>query len=179
MRWVSRRLLPAACLLPLLLMGLGHGAVGVAIAGDERLQPLPFEISVVAPFRVASVNGDTGVLLTVGEKDVDPKATQPQLLVTFTRKNASTGELSRIADVVLNAIGDNVELASRKEATIAGLRGLATRGTFDEYGTGKRFAHWLAPADGGVLQVLATAATDRYPALSTAIDQMARSIEMK
>jgi hypothetical protein len=74
--------------------------------GDPRLAELPYSLGVVEPFRLASVTNGTGALLTVGEKDVDPEATQPQIIVTYTETSAPKSELKRIAEVVLNAIGD-------------------------------------------------------------------------
>jgi len=147
--------------------------------GDPRLAELPYSLNVVEPFRLASVTDGTGALLTVGDKDVDPEATQPQIIVTYTETNAPKSELKRIAEVVLNAIGDNVAIESQEEEMFAGLDGLATKGTLEENGVKKGFAHWVAYTEAGApIQVLGTAAEDKYAELSEAIEEIAGSVEM-
>jgi len=148
--------------------------------GDPRLAELPYSLDVVEPFRLASVTNGTGALLTVGEKDVDPEATQPQIIVTYTETSAPKSDLKRIADVVLNAIGDNVAIESQEEEMFAGLDGLVTKGAFEENGVKKRFAQWVAYTEAGApIQVLGTAAIEKYGELSDAIDEVAGSVEMK
>jgi len=166
----------------LVLAGLAVGLLTsvAARASDDRLDVLPYRLTVAEPFRVASVTNGTGVLLTVGDKDVDPQATQPQVIVTYTETSAPRSTLKRIADVVLNAVGDKVQVASQKEASLAGVDGLATKGAFEENGVKKRFAHWVAYTKDGVpIQVLATAAEDRFGALGGAIEAIAASVTIR
>lgn len=156
------------------------GAQDAAAEGDQRLAGLPYEIEAVAPFRVVDVIDNRNVLMTVGEKDSDPQATQPQIVVTYSVTNAPKSELKRIAEVVLNGVGDNVAIESQEEDIFAGLDGLTTKGTLDEHGVSKRFVQWVAYTESGApIQVLGTAATDKYEELSEAIEGVAASVEIK
>lgn len=166
--------------LAVLVVGLLMFAGVAAQASDDRLAVLPYTLTVVEPFRVASVTNGTGVLLTVGDKDIDPEATQPQVIVTYTETSAPRSALERIADVVLNAVGDDVRVASQEAAPFAGLDGLATKGALVENGVEKGFAHWVAyTGDGVPIQFLGTAAEERYGVLGGAIEAIAASIRLK
>ena len=176
--------IPAGALVRLPVQAVLAVALALAVvparASDDRLAVLPYTLSVIEPFRVASVTGGTGVLLTVGEKDVDPEATQPQVIVTYTQTSAPRSDLKRIADVVLNAVGDDVRVASQEAAPFAGLDGLATKGALVENGVETGFAHWVAyTGDGVPIQFLGTAAEERYGVLGGAIEAIAASIRLK
>lgn len=147
---------------------------------DPRLAELPYELDIAEPFRLASVTNHTGVLLTVGPKDIDPEATQPQIVVTYTETAAPIGDLKSYAKIVLNAVGDDVTIEAQEDTMFAELDGIASHGTFTENGVEKKFVQIVAATESGaVIGFLGTAAQDKYGDLKDAMEEIAASVAIK
>lgn len=148
--------------------------------GDPRLAELPYELDIAEPFRLASVTSNTGVLLTVGPKDVDPEATQPQIVVTYTETSAPVGELKAHTTILMNAVGDDVTIETQEETIFADLDGISSHGVFSENGVKKNFVQLVAVAESGaVINFMGTAAQDKYGELKDAIEEIAASVAVK
>ncbi|MFK0206328.1 hypothetical protein [Agrobacterium sp. NPDC090283] len=148
--------------------------------GDPRLAELPYEFDIVEPFRLASVTDRTGALLTVGPKDVDPEATQPQIVLTYTESAAPVSDLKTYAKIIMNALGDAVTIETQEETTFADLDGVASHGTFTENGVKKNFVQVVAPTGSGAfIGFIGTASQDKYEGLKDAIEEVAASVTIK
>ncbi|WHO71412.1 hypothetical protein [Rhizobium sp. BT03] len=148
--------------------------------GDPRLAELPYELDIVEPFRLASVTNHTGALLTVGPKDVDPEATQPQIVVTYTQTGAPAGDLKTFANIVMNALGDDVTTETQEDTMFADLDGIASHGTFTENGVKKNFVQIVAPTGSGAfIGFIGTASQDKYEGLKDVMEEIAASVAIK
>lgn len=148
--------------------------------GDPRLAELPYELDIVEPFRLASVTNHTGALLTVGPKDVDPEATQPQIVVTYTETAAPIGDLKTYANIVMNALGDDVTVETQEDTMFADLDGIASHGTLTENGVQKNFVQIVAvTGNGAVVGFVGTASQDKYEDLKDAMEEIAASVAIK
>ncbi len=147
---------------------------------DPRLAQLPYELDIVEPFRLASVTNQTGVLLTVGSKDVDPEATQPQIVLTYTETSAPIGDLKTYANIVMNAVGDDVTIKTQDDTMFADLDGIASHGTFTEHGVQKNFVQIIAVTESGaVIGFIGTVAQDKYEDLKDVMEEIAGSVEIR
>ena len=148
---------------------------------DQKLAALPFRVRASEPFRVVDTFGGLGVLMTSGPLNVDPKGSQPMLIVSYqTGGQVAAGQLSAVAEKLLQTTRgfEKAEIAKRETITFAGSRdGVLLSGKTAEGSTGKRFAQYIGLGpDGRFVRLIVSADEATYPSLEPAIKAVADSI---
>lgn len=148
---------------------------------DQKLAALPFRVRASEPFRVVDTFGGLGVLMTSGPLNVDPKGSQPMLIVSYqTGGQVAAGQLSAVAEKLLQTTRgfEKAEIAKRETITFAGSRdGVLLSGKTAEGSTGKRFAQYIGLGpDGRFVRLIVSADEATYPSLEPAIKAIADSI---
>lgn len=148
---------------------------------QEKLSSLPFAIQAAEPFRVVDTIGGAGVLMTVGDKNVDPTASQPVMITAYQMSSpVSPEQLETISDALLKQTNDlqNAEVKDKKRVPFAGQNGVLTSGTFKHSnGSDKAFAQYIAVGpDGRFVRLIAMADQAQMAKLQPAIEKTAGSV---
>ena len=147
----------------------------------EKVAALPFSITPAAPFRTVDTIGGAGLLITAGDKDVDPSGTQPLMIVAYqTSAPAKAGQEEALAEALLKGTRDlgSAEIKERRRLRFAGQNGVLLKGAFKHpNGSSKSFAQYLAIGpEGRFLRLLVTADPGALQQLQPAIDQTVASV---
>ena len=148
---------------------------------EQKLEALPFRVRASEPFRVVDTFGGLGVLMTSGPLNVDPKGSQPMLIVTYqTGGQVPAGQLAAVGEKLLQTTRgfEKAEIAKRDTVTFAGDKGGAMlSGTITEGSARKRFVQYMGlGADGRFVRMIVSADEATYPSLEPAIKTIADSI---
>lgn len=148
---------------------------------DQKLAALPFRVRATEPFRVVDTFGGLGVLMTSGPLNVDPKGSQPMLIVSYqTGGQVAAGQLAAVAEKLLQTTRgfEKAEIAKRETVAFAGSKdGVLLSGRTAEGATGKRFAQYIGLGpDGRFVRLIVSADEATYPSLEPAIKAIADSI---
>ncbi|WP_100963501.1 hypothetical protein [Bosea sp. FBZP-16] len=148
---------------------------------DQKLAALPFRVRATEPFRVVDTFGGLGVLMTSGPLNVDPKGSQPMLIVSYqTGGQVAAGQLAAVAEKLLQTTRgfEKAEIAKRETVAFAGSKdGVLLSGRTAEGATGKRFAQYIGLGpDGRFVRLIVSADEATYPSLESAIKAIADSI---
>lgn len=148
---------------------------------DQKLAALPFRVRATEPFRVVDTFGGLGVLMTSGPLNVDPKGSQPMLIVSYqTGGQVAAGQLAAVAEKLLQTTRgfEKAEIAKRETVAFAGSKdGVLLSGKTAEGATGKRFAQYIGLGpDGRFVRLIVSADEATYPSLEPAIKAIADSI---
>jgi hypothetical protein len=150
----------------------------------DRLNALPFSITIAEPYRAVDTLGGLGILMTVGPLDQDPGETQPSIIVVYQPSTpVDLGDAEAVAEQLLrhtNGYAD-ATVTTREAHPFAGLRGFVIRGTRkNEAGVEKEFAHYLGISERNqFIRLLASGDTQRMRDLKPVIDKVAASITLK
>lgn len=148
---------------------------------EQKLEALPFRVRASEPFRVVDTFGGLGVLMTSGPLNVDPKGSQPMLIVSYqTGGQVPAGQLAAVGEKLLQTTRgfEKAEIAKRETVTFAGSKdGALLSGTITEGAARKRFAQYMGlGADGRFVRMIVSADEAAYPSLEPAIKAIADSI---
>lgn len=148
---------------------------------DQKLAALPFRVRATEPFRVVDTFGGLGVLMTSGPLNVDPKGSQPMLIVSYqTGGQVPAGQLAAVGEKLLQTTRgfEKAEIAKRETVAFAGSKdGAMLSGTITEGSARKRFAQYMGlGADGRFVRMIVSADEATYPSLEPAIKTIADSI---
>ena len=146
----------------------------------EKISKLPFKIEATAPFRIVDTIMGSGVMLTAGDKDVDPEGKQPMLIVAADLSGKSgSGDLAQTARALL------VQTQGLKDATIetekairfAESDGIMLSGKTQD---GRHFSQFAAVGpQRRFLRMIAFVPADRVDETRAAIEAIAQSIAFK
>lgn len=135
---------------------------------EEKLAALPFVLGELGDMRVIDVISQSGVLLTLGEKDVDPEGMQPVLIVVMSLgENAGFPEdLGAFSDSLLRRV-ERIEIDGdirRAEASVAGLPGFRSEAAAMTVGdaTPLRVVQWMGFGDGRYVRVVGRSRADAW-----------------
>lgn len=147
----------------------------------EKLSSLPFAIQAAEPFRVVDTIGGAGVLMTVGEKNTDPTASQPVMITAYQMSApVSAEQLETISDALLKQTNElqNAAVKEKKRVPFAGQNGVLTTGTFKHSnGADKAFSQYIAVGpDGKFVRLIAMADQNQMSKLQPAIEKTAGSV---
>jgi hypothetical protein len=148
---------------------------------EQKLEALPFRVRASEPFRVVDTFGGLGVLMTSGPLNVDPKGSQPMLIVSYqTGGQVPAGQLAAVGEKLLQTTRgfEKAEIAKRDTITFAGSKdGAMLSGTITEGAARKRFAQYMGlGADGRFVRMIVSADEATYASLEPAIKAIADSI---
>lgn len=148
---------------------------------EQKLEALPFRVRATEPFRVVDTFGGLGVLMTSGPLNVDPKGSQPMLIVSYqTGGQVPAGQLAAVGEKLLQTTRgfEKAEIAKRETVTFGGDKtGVMLSGTTTEGSGRKRFAQYMGlSADGRFVRMIVSADEATYPSLEPAIKTIADSI---
>ena len=159
-------------------------ALGATPTVAEKVAALPFTVAAHEPFRIVDTLAGAGVLMVVGDLNVDPAGKQPLLIVAHQLSGTSTpGALAATAETMLRQTRDfqTARIAKSEPTSFAGMAGLLLTGSFDHAnGTSKRFAQYMAIApEGRFVRMLVAADPDAFDTLQPAIAAIAESVSFK
>lgn len=148
---------------------------------QEKLSSLPFAIQAAEPFRVVDTIGGAGVLMTVGDKNTDPTASQPVMITAYQMSApVSAEQLETISDALLKQTNElqNAAVKEKKRVPFAGQNGVLTTGTFKHSnGSDKAFTQYIAVGpDGKFVRLIAMADQSQMSKLQPAIEKTAGSV---
>jgi hypothetical protein len=148
---------------------------------EQKLEALPFRVRASEPFRVVDTFGGLGVLMTSGPLNVDPKGSQPMLIVSYqTGGQVPAGQLAAVGEKLLQTTRgfEKAEIAKRETVTFAGSKdGAMLSGTITEGSARKRFAQYMGlGADGRFVRLIVSADEAAFPSLEPAIKAIADSV---
>lgn len=148
---------------------------------QEKLSSLPFAIQAAEPFRVVDTIGGAGVLMTVGDKNTDPTASQPVMITAYQMSApVSAEQLETISDALLKQTNELQAAAvkEKKRVPFAGQSGVLTTGTFKHSnGSEKAFSQYIAVGpDGKFVRLIAMADQSQMSKLQPAIEKTAGSV---
>ncbi|MET3890666.1 hypothetical protein ABIE41_001742 [Bosea sp. OAE506] len=151
---------------------------------EEKLTALPFAIAAVAPFRILDTIGGSGVMMTAGERDIDPSGRQPLLIAVYQLSApASLASAPQAAETALRATRDfQAARIDRRESTaFAGGEGVVLGGTIDAGGgRPRRFVQYFATGpEGRFVRLLAVAEDAAFAGLTPGIEQVAASVAFR
>ncbi|UZF90338.1 hypothetical protein [Bosea sp. NBC_00550] len=156
-------------------------SLGKEASLDEKLAALPFTIKTAAPFRVVDTIGGAGVLMTTGERNVDPSGTQPLMIAAYQMSAPITpGQEEKLSETMLRSTRDmqTAEIKERRRVPFAGQNGMLLSGSFKHpNGSDKGFVQYLAIGPGGrFVRLIVLADEPEMPKLQPAVEQTAASI---
>lgn len=148
---------------------------------QEKLSSLPFAIQPAEPFRVVDTIGGAGVLMTVGDKNTDPTASQPVMITAYQMSApVSAEQLETISDALLKQTNElqNATVKEKRRVPFAGQNGVLTTGTFKHSnGSDKAFSQYIAVGpDGKFVRLIAMADQSQMSKLQPAIEKTAGSV---
>ena len=148
---------------------------------DQKLAALPFRVRATEPFRVVDTFGGLGVLMTSGPLNVDPKGSQPMLIVSYqTGGQVAAGQLAAVGEKLLSTTRgfEKAEITKRDKIAFAGSSdGSLLSGTTVGDSGRKRFAQYMGVgADGRFVRMIVSADEATFPNLEPAIKAIADSI---
>lgn len=148
---------------------------------EQKLSALPFRVRATDPFRVVDTFGGLGVLMTSGPLNVDPKGTQPMLIVSYqTGGQVAAGQLAAVGEKLLSTTRgfEKAEITKRDTIAFAGdTNGAMLSGKTTEGSVTKRFAQYIGlGSDGRFVRMIVSADEATYPSLEPAIKAVADSI---
>ena len=155
-------------------------ALGAPASAQEKIAELPFAIDVKPPFRIVDTIGGSTVLLTAGDRDVDPDGKQPMMVVAMAPSGAiPTADLAGTARALAaqtQGLGD-ATVDTEKAIPFAGGDGILLSGKTRD---GRRFSQYLAiePQQRSI-RLVAFVPADRVDDTRTAIEAVATSIAFK
>lgn len=157
-------------------------SLGAPPSESDKLASLPFKVAPSEPFRVLDTMGGTGVAMTVGEKNVDPKGEQPLLIVS---SQVSGGPVTGIDPAVVAKTllkqtreMESAEIDTEKKVSFGGSSdGVLLEG---KAGENKRFVQYFATGPKGhFVRLVSFFAADRNTELRPAIEKVAGSVAFK
>ncbi|MGX1786314.1 hypothetical protein ACWIGM_06225 [Bosea sp. NPDC055332] len=148
---------------------------------EQKLEALPFRVRASEPFRVVDTFGGLGVLMTSGPLNVDPKGSQPMLIVSYqTGGQVPAGQLAAVGEKLLSTTRgfEKAEITKRETVTFAGSdSGAMLSGTTSDGAARKRFAQYMGLGpDGRFVRMIVSADEATFPSLEPAIKAIADSI---
>jgi hypothetical protein len=147
---------------------------------QDKISKLPFRIEATAPFRIVDTIMGSGVMLTAGDKDVDPEGKQPMLVVAADMSGkGGSGDLAQTSRAMIAQTQGlkDATIESEKAVRFAGGDGVVLSG---KTGDGRHFSQFAAVGpQGRFIRMVALVPADRVDDTRTAIDAIARSIAFK
>lgn len=146
----------------------------------EKVASLPFNITTAAPFRVVNTIAGSAVILTAGDRDVDPEGTQP-LIVVASQISAPIPPDQRkgVARALLDTAPglQNAKVENESPVTFAGSEGLLMTGTATD---GRKFSQYLSfGPEGRFVRLIAIVPPAQEASTKGALETIAKSITFK
>lgn len=161
-----------------LMASLQSVTLGAPRPLEEKRGSLPFTAVPTAPFRIIDTLGGAAILMTAGERDVDPERVQP-LLIIASQLSLPAGDLGTLSRTLLSGtreLQDGVVL-SQRPVTFAGIEGQMITGALPN---GRTFAHYLALWPGErYVRMVAILPPDQGDDVHAAVDSIARSVQFR
>ena len=146
----------------------------------EKVSKLPFKIEATAPFRIVDTIMGSGVMLTAGDKDVDPEGKQPMLVVAADMSGkGGSGDLAQTARAMIaqTQILKDATIETEKAIRFAGSDGILLSGKTQD---GRHFSQFAAVgSQRRFIRMVAFVPADRVDETRDAIEAIARSIALK
>ncbi|SHL19922.1 hypothetical protein SAMN05444159_5284 [Bradyrhizobium lablabi] len=150
--------------------------VGQKATLADKLAALPFSATPAPPFRILDSLAGAALGMTVGDKDVDPERTQPQVIIAYEPALVDDpAELER-NPTPPHSLG-NPQIESRKNVKFAGISGMLLNGRCDG---GRRFLEYLAVTkDRKLIAMVFVAPEPSFDGLKEAVEAIASSVVVK
>jgi hypothetical protein len=151
-------------------------SVGQKATLTDKLAALPFSATPAPPFRILDSLAGAALGMTVGDKDVDPERTQPQVIIAYEPALVDDpAELER-NPAPPHSLG-NPQIESRKPAKFAGISGLLLNGRCDGQ---RRFLQYMAVTkDKKLITMVYVAPEPGFDGLKPAAEAIAKSVVIK
>ncbi|MBE1206447.1 hypothetical protein [Aminobacter carboxidus] len=147
----------------------------------NQLSALPFDIDVVAPFRVIQTLAGSSVLMMAGDLDADPEGIQPSVIVAYSTTQAGV-ELKGTAEAALKETDgfETAKIETHELVDFANIEGSLIKGTVIENGKTKQFSQHVAiEEDGRVLRMVSRMDEAQVEQAWPAVEEIASSIYFK
>jgi hypothetical protein len=147
----------------------------------DKLKALPFLVEPHAPFRVVDTLGGAGVLMVVGDLDVDHAGVQPLLIVASQLSAAPALALEAAADRLLKQTKEfeAAQIDARADV-VRRLHRCPAHWDARPKGTSKRFAPYMAISDNcRFIRMIVPADARAFAELQPTITAIAKSIAFK
>ncbi len=161
---------------------LASVSLGGAPTLADKLAALPFLVEPLAPFRVVDTLGGAGVLMVVGDLDVDPAGVQPMLIVASQLSATQALALEAAAERLLKQTKEfeAAKIEARELTAFAGSPGILLTGTHSPRGRSRRFAQYMAMSGNGrFIRMIVSADARAFAELQPTIAAIAKSVAFK
>jgi hypothetical protein len=149
----------------------------------EKLKALPFTIEARAPFRIIDTLLGAAVMMTVGERDVDPSNSQPSLIVSYQiSAPIPPDRLDETAEQLLMQTRGftAARIVTRERVPFAGTTGVRLAGTYSDGDRPKRVVQYMAIGENGrYIRFIADTNERDFEQLQPAIAAIAQSVAFK
>lgn len=157
--------------------------LGPEATAQQKLDALPFEVSVPEGFRVVETFGGSSLVLAAGEFDTDPAGLEPAVFVSYRTSpplGVSVPQDLGLLLLMLTPKLARAEVESEDAVEFAGGEGLLMSGTARDDGTTRRFVQYLTvKGEDGYASLLAVAGEDRFEEIEEAVREIAASVAVK
>ena len=144
---------------------------------QEKVSKLPFKIEATPPFRIVDTIMGSGVMLTAGDKDVDPEGKQPMLVVAADLSGkGGSGDLAQTARALIAQTQGlkDATIETEKAIRFAGSDGIVLSGKTQD---GRHFSQFAALGpQRRFIRMIAFVPADRVDETRAAIESIAQSI---
>ncbi len=115
---------------------------GRVVTANEFLSILPYEVSVVEPFRMVGTPSALGAVLTVGSDDLNRNNLQPTIMIFHKAGIVLAGDLDRTAEIELRSTSSfrDSDIQKRQPIRFAGGEGIFFEGVTTLKGVTKKFS---------------------------------------
>jgi hypothetical protein len=154
--------------------------LGAVPSLKEKVSELPFKIEATPPFRIVDTIGGSAVLLTAGDKDVDPEGKQPMLIAAIdVSGQAGSGDLAQTARALIAQTQGlkDATVETEKAIRFAGSDGIVLSGKAQD---GRYFSQFAALGpQRRFIRMIAFVPPDRADETRPAIESIAQSIAFR
>jgi hypothetical protein len=156
-------------------------STGLAPSLQEKLAVLPFKIEAAGPFRIIDALGGSSVLMTAGDKDVDPEGLQPMIVIVVAQASGDISNLEALAESNLRSMRgfQTAEVTARKETTFVGTDGYLLKGTYDDKGKKKSFLQYFGVKGARAICLIGSADEKQLVTLQATIEKIAASVALR
>jgi hypothetical protein len=150
--------------------------IGQKASLADQLAALPFSATPAPPFRIVDSLAGAVLGMTVGDKDVDPERTQPQVMIAYEPALVDDpAELER-NPTPPHSLG-NPQIESRKPVQFAGISGFLLNGRCDSQ---RRFLQYMAVTkDKKLITMVYVAPEASFDGLKPAAEAIAKSVVIR
>lgn len=155
---------------------------GRTVSESESLSLLPYNLTVIEPFRMVGTPTAMSTLLTVGPDDLNSRNSQPTILVIYGRREPLLGDLDRAAEIQLRSTSSfrDSEIRRRTAVRFAGSDGILFEGVSTVKGKTIEFSQRFAAGPANhFIRLVAAGEKAQMQELEAVVAQISSSVVFK